>query len=340
MRRCRPTSIRNDVIQMQSRMSYCLLALGCLVALPVWGEDGPRELEDVYKLLLERKIPIDVEKVRRAAVEGVIKAVDPGAVLLSAEEFHKALLAKSLVKSEEWPEGICYLRLKGLYRDGGDEVSDRIRKWQEAGKIGVILDLRGADGNSLASVDRIAELFARGNPLLYQLKDGREPELESHRAKTGADLPKTPFTVIVVVDGKTSDSGELLAAALKNRPGVLVLGSKTHGDGGYREYVRLSQDEILHIVTKRVILGGVQIDSNGVLPDVDIEAAEAAKLKTLAKGLSDKVPSDKTRVDRELMEKVYADPALLRATDILLGLKATAYGNETAIVVQGPPGEH
>ena len=49
--------------------------------------------------------------------------------------------------------------------------------------------------------------------------------------------------------------------------------------------------------------------------------------------------SEQARLDRELMEKVYPDPVLLRATDILLGIKATvSCDNKTTTNTPTPAG--
>ncbi|MDD4870732.1 MAG: S41 family peptidase [Kiritimatiellae bacterium] len=299
--------------------------------------DGPQPVEDVYKVLLDKSVPFDVNKTRKATVESLVKAVDPHAILLTAEEYHEFLMMKSVAKSEEWPEGICYLKLRGIYRDAADEVVGLIRKWSEAGKTGVILDLRSASGESLASVDRIAELYVSGDPFLYQIKDRQGNVIKTHRLKGITATLGSNMPLMLIVNEATTEASEILVALLKNRRGVLIVGSHTSGDASFRENIPLSQDEILRIATRLVVINGPQFESTGVLPDVTIAAVSGRDTpKIPEKGITIKPESEKAKLDRELMKKVYSDPALLRTTDILLGLKATVfYGNETATNTPG-----
>jgi len=293
------------------------------------------------KILLDRNIPFDVNATRRATVEALIKTVDSGASLLDVEQYHKMLMEKSLESAEEWPEEICYLKLRGVYRDAGEEVVGCLAKWNAAGKMGVILDLRSAGGESLASVDKIAELYVSGDPLLYQLKSGCGTVVESHRLKVDSMPMEGDMRLVVVVNEMTRDASEVLAALLKSRRHVLLIGARTKGDAGARESVRLSQNEILHIATRRVVINGQQYETSGVVPDITVDAGKGNGGKLPAKEISIKPESGKAQEDRRLMEKVYSDPALLRATDILLGLKATvAYGRETTTNTPGLAGEH
>ncbi len=270
----------------------------------------------------------------------MIKSVDPGAKLLTAEQYHELIMITSVVKEEEWPEDICYLQVRGIYRDAADEIAGRLRKWNDSGKTGVILDLRGAGGESLSSVDRIAGLYVSGDPLLYTVKDGRGEVVKCHRLSTGNVTLGGSMPLVILVDRATTEASELLVAILKGRKGVFVIGSCTSGDISYRENIRLSQDEILYIVTKRVYVNGVQYEGGGLRPDIAVDPDRGDGKRILPpKEISIKPESPKAKLDRELMEKVYSDPLLLRATDVLLAMKATvAYGKKTAIDTEGQAG--
>lgn len=303
--------------------------------------EGPRPIEDVYKILLDHNIAFDVDKTRKATVEGLIKAVDHGSMLLSAAQFHELMMQASVEKEEEWPEGVCYLKIKGIFRDAADGIVERLRKWNDSGKTGVIMDLRGAGGESLPSVDRLAALYVSDDPLLYLLKDGRGEIVRPHRLSSGNITMGGNMPLILLVDKGTTEASELLVSILKNRKGILVVGSSTSGDISYRENIPLSKDEILHIVTKRVYVNGVQYEGGGVRPDIAVgpESVDVNR-KLPPKGISMKPESEKAKQDRELMEKVYPDPLLLRATDVLLAMKATVdYGKKATIDTPSPEGK-
>ncbi|OGV67251.1 MAG: hypothetical protein A2283_04900 [Lentisphaerae bacterium RIFOXYA12_FULL_48_11] len=328
---------------MSLRLFYSFIAvlMMCLCAF-CQEVEGPRPIEDVYKILLDHNIAFDLNKTRRATVEGLIKAVDSGAMLLTAEQFHAMMIRTSVEKVEEWPEDICYLKVRGIFRDAGDEIIEHLKKWNDSGKAGVIMDLRGSGGESLPSVDRIAALYVSDDPLLYLLKDGRGEIIQTHRLSVDNETLDGNIPLLLLVDKATTAASELLVAILKNRKGVLVIGVSTSGDISYRENVPLSQDEILHIVTRRVYVNGVQYEGVGVLPDVAVNSDGVdGKRKLPPKVISIKPESAKAKSDRDLMEKVFPDPVLLRATDILLAMKATVtYGKKTTVDTPSPTGIH
>lgn len=324
-----------------SHIVFSVLWVGLLLtAGGARGADGPRPVEDVYKLLLEKNVPIDVDKTRKVTVESLTRAVDPGSMLYTPEDYHKLLMEKSIESVEEWREDLCYLKLKGIYRDAGDEVAALLRKWKAAGKAGVILDLREAVGESLLSVDALAPLYVSGDPLLYQIKDHRGSVVQNHRLKVDSALLGGTMPLILLQSKTTGGAAEVLAALLKGRKGVLIIGTRTRGDASVRENIQLSPDEILHIATRRIVMNGTQFEVNGVQPDVLIDTAGKAAEKIPEKRIELKIPSAKAKFDRELMERVFSDPVLLRATDVLLAMKAlTPYGNEIATDSPSPSGK-
>jgi C-terminal processing protease CtpA/Prc len=314
---------------MPMRVVLFILACCSLCAYYARGADGPQPVDDeVYRILIERNVPIDVDKTRRASLEGLVKAVDPAAKILSVEQVRDLAARKSVKVKEQWAEGIYYLQLAGVYKDAADSLVSLIKEWAGASATGVILDLRLADGDNLGSVDRIAELFVSSDPLLYQVKDGRDGVVETHRVRQGAALPGGGVPLVVLVNNGTCEGGELLAAVLKGRKNVLVVGGMTKGDAAVRENIPVSNNETIRIATRRIAFNGVQYDSIGVKPDVLVpQADDKSSSKLPDRSISIRPISDKAKLDRELMERVYSDPVLLRATDILLGLKAAgSYG--------------
>jgi len=278
--------------------------------------------EQIYDILGERGIPVDREAAARRAVEAVIRSVDEGGRIFSVDDLPPATETnRTLQTAEEWGEGICYVKLNGLYEGGGSESVRLLRAWSKIGRTGMIMDIRGASGTDIASVDDIGGMFGPTNCLLYTVRSGRGEVLESHRVSKAAPLGATPL--MVLVDGNTRGASELLAATLKGRKGVMLVGSRTKGDARLRENIRISDNEVLHISTRWLVpAGDVEYDQVGVKPDVAVAPrttmpASVPNVKRIGKR-----PSKKDKVDRKLMERVAGDAVLSRATDILLGLKA------------------
>jgi carboxyl-terminal processing protease len=139
-----------------------------------------------------------------------------------------------------------------------------------------------------------------------------------------------PRPVLMLIDEHTRDASELLAAVLKGRESILLLGSATHGDARIRREIALSGDEHAFMATGRAIpFGSRAYDKVGVQPDITVArgmagAADAGPDKTrLGEPLT-----DRARLDRERTLRIGGDPALTRAVDILLALKALQAGSQ------------
>jgi len=289
---------------------------------------------DIYRVLEDRGIPFDAAAVQKGAVDGMLKAIDPRAKIVRPDEITNSVPKPSLGQAEEWAEGIRYLKLNGLYADGGTSIVERVRSWLTADQTGLIIDLRGAGGDSLKAVDDVAGLFLPGNTDLYAIRDGRR-NAEKHRTP-GDNAEPWNGPVMLAVDGDTKDTSEILAAILKGRPRIMLIGARTRGDAALRQVLSLSDTESIYIATRWVDLPGDGGSlTNGVEPDVAVTSYSRA-------ALADKAPigrtfSEKTKKDRELMERVMNDAVLGTATDILLGLKALGFhatGTNTSSTVR------
>lgn len=298
-------------------LQILLLAAGALRAAAVTERD-------IYRVFRERGIPFDGDVARKSAVEGMLKAADGRARILSIEDAEKLGKGKTIEKAEEWPEGICYLKLDGLFEGGGSKVVSRLQTWVDTGRSGLIIDIRGSGGENLASVDEIVSTFVVENTVLYTVRDGNGRILETHSTREGT-VSLAGIPLIVAIDGKTRDASEVLAAAMKGRDGVMLIGSRTSGDTGLRELIPLSDNELMHIATRWVVLPeGPEYKSVGVEPDIVVSDEKDDRSASISPAERDngKPLSDRKKLIRELMQRVDGDAVLGRAADILLGLKA------------------
>lgn len=280
---------------------------------------------NVLSLLDAHGIPYDRGLADRSAVEGLLKAVDPGAAILSADEADALGKGESIEFEESWAEGIRYLRLRGLYDGSRTQVTDCVRAWLGADGAGLILDLRGAGGDNLDAVEAIASMFAEPERELYEVRNGEGDIVRTGRAE-GDPVPAPRMPVMLLVDGETRQCSEVLASVLRDCDGIMVLGARTKGDTALRERLPLDGDLYLYIATRWVVRGGKVplAQGEGMTPDIVMDAPRdsASDGRSGVSLYRDKPLSEKTRLDRELLQRVAGDPELSRATDILLGLQA------------------
>ena len=293
--------------------------------------------EDVYRALDALHVRYDTGAVRRAAAESAARTVDPGAAILPADEPAPPETAASVAAAEEWPEGLRYLRLRGLHADAASGVVARVADWSAGGRAaGLILDLRGAGGANLAAVDAAGALFATPEAELYWLRDSAGGVLERRRAPAGP-APAARLPVMLLMDSETRGAGEALAAVLKGRPGVMLIGGRTRGDAGLRVRAPLTANTVLSVATAWIVpASGTEYDRVGVAPDLAVSNGVAGAALAAPPGEDDgrRPRSGRARQDQALMQRVGGDPWLSRATDILLAVKAL---HERTPPAAGPP---
>ncbi len=226
---------------------------------------------------------------------------------------------------EEWPQGIGYIKLKGVYESSGEQVASRLELWADKKYCGCILDLRDSRGGDLDSVVRVAELFARSGEELFSVHNGADEPPMDYRAIEGKQMT---MPLMVLINKGTSGAAETLAATLKNRRGILLIGTPSNGDDRIREGVPLADGRVLYIATKRVHLAErPSYRDTGVEPDVLVaETVSTEPIDKQGAGTEEMDPfsmlSEDEKAARALIARVEADPALRRAADILLGVRA------------------
>ena len=218
---------------------------------------------------------------------------------------------------------LTYVRLNGLYPGTAAEVIPLLTNWQARGRFGIVLDLRGADGEDAASADGLAACFAGEGRLLYRWTDRAGQERAAHKAPPG-----TPLTMplLVLVDRETTGAAELLAAMLAGGVrGVLLVGSETSGDPLVRQALPLEGGRMALVATRILATpdGKTYDGARGVRPEVAIAADAEDDPDYEPAAVIDRRHTVREELeDRALRSRLQGDAALHRAVDVLLGLKA------------------
>jgi carboxyl-terminal processing protease len=192
----------------------------------------------------------------------------------------------------EGEEGVALVRIG---RFGPQTIGDLDRAIEEIGAggppAGLILDLRGNPGGSLAVAIDVCDRFldegvivsTRRRPAVgtRPLPGTTEP-LDVRRATPGAALREVPMAVLV--DGATASAGEIVAACLQDHGRALIVGSRTFGKGTVQSTVPLSDGRShLRLTTSEYLRPSLATihrhpdhsdeDSWGVSPDRGFEIA-------------------------------------------------------------------
>jgi carboxyl-terminal processing protease len=127
----------------------------------------------------------------------------------------------------------------GLFGDDTvRELKAAIEGLKGRGMKGLILDLRGCSGGKLSAAVAVGQLFlSKGTIVTMQ---GRGAAAQTYSADGPAPMPDVPL--VVLVDGLTAWSAEIVAGALKDHDRAVVVGSRTAGKGSVQSIVTLKED--------------------------------------------------------------------------------------------------
>jgi carboxyl-terminal processing protease len=115
-----------------------------------------------------------------------------------------------------------------FYAGVAAEVREAVKRLQEAGAEGLVLDLRGNPGGLVQECVEVASLFL-GDALLGRLVLRKEPAMELRAAGAVASVK---WPLVVLVDEGTASAAEMLAGGLEANGRAVLMGRGRSARGG------------------------------------------------------------------------------------------------------------
>ncbi|MBW1952999.1 MAG: S41 family peptidase [Deltaproteobacteria bacterium] len=217
-----------------------------------------------------------------------------------------------------------YLRLKYFNDRTADELERIIRKIvkRRPPVKGVILDLRNTAGGSLEQAIASASVFI-GDSMVFYTR-GRHQEAPQPRYGQKKERLLRNIPLVVLVDGGTARAAEILAGALQDQYGALLLGFKTFGDGAVHKVFPLKDGSALIFTVAHCFTpSGHIIQDKGLEPKIMGITSQSSKIEKAAGDLELTQP-------REILnaKDLVKDPLILQALKLL--------GLEGSLVVEQP----
>ena len=207
--------------------------------------------------------------------------------------------------------GIGYLKLNSFTQTAGQEVRNAVKELKEQGATKLVLDLRGNGGGLLREAVNIVNLFVPKNELVVETK-GRIAEWDK-TYKTLSDPMDAEIPLVVLVDGQSASASEIVSGALQDLDRAVIVGERTFGKGLVQQTRDLYYNSKLKVTVAKYYIpsgrciqkldyahrdssgkatevkeeaiaefktrnGRPVFDGRGILPDVDVEDHELAKV--------------------------------------------------------------
>lgn len=166
------------------------------------------------------------------------------------------------------------IQLEQFSSGAADEVVETLKAARAAGAQRVVLDLRGNPGGYVNEAVGVASQFLTGG-LVYIQRDADDKRTEYPVTPNGVatDLP-----LVVVVDGNTASSAEIVAGALQDPGRAKIVGETTFGTGTVLGEFDLSDGSALRIgTTEWLTPKGREIWHEGIAPDVPVALPEGSQ---------------------------------------------------------------
>ncbi|HEV3078649.1 MAG TPA: S41 family peptidase [Gemmataceae bacterium] len=167
-------------------------------------------------------------------------------------------------------QGIGYLQLLAFQESTVEELNLAIEKLQAQGMRALILDLRGNPGGLFDVARQVVERFVSAGVIVST--QGRVAgDYNTTYHAHGMNILAVPL--VVLVDGETASSAEMVAGALKDNLRGKLVGKTTFGKGSIQKIKTLNsaQTGIRMTVARFYSPRQQSYDGRGVAPHLDIE---------------------------------------------------------------------
>ncbi|MDO8474551.1 MAG: S41 family peptidase [bacterium] len=177
-----------------------------------------------------------------------------------------------IIPSLEWElkGDVAYIKLFQFSEKAGRDFRKASQEIIASAAKSIVLDVRNNPGGFLdISVDIAGWFLERGSVVVTEeLKDAAEQRV--HEARGTAGLISYP-TVVLINEGSASAS-EILAGALRDNRGILLIGAQSFGKGSVQEIQNLRDNSSLKVtVAKWLTPKGSVIQDVGLKPDIEVE---------------------------------------------------------------------
>ena len=190
-------------------------------------------------------------------------------VTIIRRKFDLPLVTWSMVPGSD----VAMIRLEQFATGATEAIEGAVKDAKDAGATSIILDLRGNPGGYVTEAIGVTSQFV-GDGIVYQSVEasGKTEKVPVESGGVATDIP-----LVVLADGSSASSAEIVTGAIQDAKRGTVIGEKTFGTGTVLGRFDLSDGSSMRIGVERWITrDGRPIWREGLEPDIKVTLADDA----------------------------------------------------------------
>lgn len=179
---------------------------------------------------------------------------------------------------------IGYIEFSSFDEGTADDFKIKYEELKNKGIKSLIIDLRNNGGGIVDEALKIADYILEKNSVILYEVDKNNNE----KVKKSQNTPIVNVPIIVLTNGNTASSSEILAGALKDLQKAKIVGTKTYGKGVIQQIMTLGDGSGLKITTEKYLTPNrTEINKVGIEPDEQVELPDTLKNKIIVEEKED-----------------------------------------------------
>lgn len=168
---------------------------------------------------------------------------------------------------DELDKKIGYIYIETFSNTTDSQFKSSLELLESKGIDSLIIDVRDNTGGYLEIAKSIASLFLIKDKPIYQYKSKNSFEIVYDRTEESRN-----YDIVVLINERAASASEILALALKESYGAILIGETSYGKGSVQQLGVLNNNENIKItVAKWYSPNGNSIDEIGIIPGIYVK---------------------------------------------------------------------